>query len=66
MSGLLYLAGALVLGAGFIYWAVALLLNRDPSAPIQTFRYSILYLGALFVALLVDHYFYIGSEVILG
>jgi protoheme IX farnesyltransferase len=60
MSGLVYLIGALILGAGFVYWAVALLRDRDPSAPIQTFRYSILYLGALFIVLLVDHYFYIG------
>jgi protoheme IX farnesyltransferase len=34
-----------------------LLLNRNPAAPMETFRYSILYLAALFVALLVDHYF---------
>ena len=27
-----------------------------PGAEIRTFRYSIVYLGALFLALLVDHY----------
>ena len=56
MSGWLYLAGTLALGAGFIYWAVVLLLDKNPRAPLETFRYSILYLGVLFVFLLVDHY----------
>ena len=56
MSGWLYLAGASALGGGFIYWAVVLLRNRNPRAPLETFRYSIVYLGLLFVALLADHY----------
>jgi protoheme IX farnesyltransferase len=61
MSGLLYLAGAMALGAGFIYWAVVLLRNNNPRAPMQTFRYSIFYLGLLFVFLLADHYLVIQS-----
>lgn len=60
MSGLIYLAAAAALGIGFVYWAVVLLRGRNPRAPIETFRYSILYLMALFVALLVDHYLPIG------
>ncbi|MEQ8858223.1 MAG: heme o synthase [Pseudomonadales bacterium] len=56
MSGWLYLAGAIGLGAGFVYWAVVLLRNRNPRAPMETFRYSIVYLMVLFVILLVDHY----------
>jgi protoheme IX farnesyltransferase len=56
MSGWLYLAGALALGGGFLYWAIALLRNRNPRAPIETFRYSIVYLIVLFIVLLVDHY----------
>lgn len=55
-SGWLYLAAALALGAGFLYWAVALVRNRDPRAPMETFKYSIVYLMLLFVALLADHY----------
>ena len=43
MSGPLYLVAALGLGAGFVYWAVALL-RGDPKAPMATFRYSIIYL----------------------
>lgn len=56
MSGWVYLAGALALGAGFMYWACVLMIDSNPQAPIETFRYSILYLGVLFVFLLVDHY----------
>lgn len=56
MSGWLYLAGALALGAGFLYWAVVLMLAKNPKAPMETFRYSILYLGVLFLFLLIDHY----------
>lgn len=56
MSGLLYLTGATVLGAGFLYWAVVLLAGKNPRAPLQTFRYSIVYLMALFAVLLLDHH----------
>ncbi len=56
MTGLLYLAGALLLGLRFLYWAVVMLLNSREHAAIKTFRYSIVYLMALFVVLLVDHY----------
>ena len=55
-SGWLYLAAALVLGAGFLYHAVRLWWGRDERAPMATFRYSILYLSLLFGALLLDHY----------
>ena len=59
MSGLVYLVGALALGAGFLYWAIVLLVNRNPRAPLETFKYSIVYLMLLFVVLLVDHYWFI-------
>jgi protoheme IX farnesyltransferase len=61
MSGLVYLAGAVALGGGFLYWAVVLLLNRNPRAAIETFRYSIVYLMALFVVLLIDHYLFVAG-----
>lgn len=54
MSGFIYLAGALLLGAVFVQRAVALLRDR-PGAAKAAFRYSIVYLGALFAILLVDH-----------
>ncbi len=58
LSGPLYLLGALVLGAGFLYWAIELLRDRNPKAPMETFKYSIVYLMALFIVMLVDHYVY--------
>ena len=56
MSGWPYLLVALVLGAVFVFWAVALFKKQVKRAPIRTFRYSITYLTLLFLALLVDHY----------
>ncbi|MDH3374441.1 MAG: heme o synthase [Gammaproteobacteria bacterium] len=58
MSGLIYLATALGLGAVFLFYAIQM--RRDPeeaSLPMRTFKYSITYLGILFAALLIDHYF---------
>ena len=57
MTGLVYLSGALALGIGFIYHAVKLYRtgNSDEHA-MKTFSYSIFYLSALFVFLLLDHY----------
>ncbi len=60
MSGMIYLTGATVLGLRFLYWAIALLRNSRPHAAIKTFHFSITYLMALFVVLLVDHYLYLG------
>jgi protoheme IX farnesyltransferase len=58
LSGPLYLMGAVVLGGGFLYWAIVMMRGRNPNAPMETFRYSIVYLMALFVVMLVDHYLY--------
>ena len=58
MSGLIYLAAALVLGAIFLRHAIRMrLVPDDIELPMKTFKYSITYLGILFAALLVDHYF---------
>ncbi|WP_312961556.1 heme o synthase [Stutzerimonas nitrititolerans] len=56
MSGPLYLTAAALLGARFLYWAVVLYRDSRPHAAIRTFKFSIWYLFALFIALLVDHY----------
>ncbi len=58
MSGPLYLLGAVVLGVGFLYWAIVLMRGKNPNAPMETFRYSIIYLMALFVVMLIDHYLF--------
>jgi protoheme IX farnesyltransferase len=56
MSGLLYLVCAIGLGARFLHWSWVLYSDSKPHAAINTFKYSIWYLFALFIALLVDHY----------
>jgi protoheme IX farnesyltransferase len=56
MSGLLYLAGAVGLGIGFVYHAVRLLRSEGDGRAMKTFGYSIIYLTALFGLLLADHY----------
>jgi protoheme IX farnesyltransferase len=56
MSGWLYLLGALVLGGGFLYWALRLYWGADATLGMTTFKYSIVYLLALFAIMLADHY----------
>lgn len=56
MSGVIYLASAVLLGAGFIAYAWRLWRNYSDALARTTFRFSILHLSLLFAALLVDHY----------
>lgn len=56
MSGLIYLVSAVALGVAFIVYAVRLYVWYSDALARRTFRYSIVYLSALFAALLVDHY----------
>ncbi len=56
MSGLLYLAGAVGLGLGFVYHAWRLLRGEGDAWAMRTFGYLIVYLTALFAFLLADHY----------
>lgn len=56
MSGVVYLASAIALGAGFIGYAWKMYRNYSDALARKTFRYSIVYLSLLFGALLVDHY----------
>jgi protoheme IX farnesyltransferase len=56
MSGVLYFVAALALGGAFIGYATRIYLAYSDELARKTFRYSIVYLAALFAALLVDHY----------
>ncbi|MBI3937830.1 MAG: protoheme IX farnesyltransferase [Betaproteobacteria bacterium] len=56
MSGRAYLAAALALGAMFMHYAVRLHRRYSDALARRTFCFSIIYLWALFAALLVDHY----------
>jgi heme o synthase len=56
MTGLIYLAGALLLGGVFLLHAVQLYRNYSIELARATFKYSVWYLAALFSVLLLDHY----------
>ena len=56
MSGVVYLAAAVALGGLFLLYAVQLWRDYSDELARATFKYSIVYLAALFSALLVDHY----------
>jgi protoheme IX farnesyltransferase len=56
MSGWLYLASAVVLGAWFIAYGWMLWRDYSDALARKTFRFSIWHLSLLFAALLVDHY----------
>jgi len=57
MSGLIYIAGTIVLDAIFLSYAIRLQSGKDEQIAMKTFGYSILYLMLLFALLLIDHYF---------
>ncbi len=56
MSGLIYLAAAMLLNGRFLYFVLALQRGARADLPMRTFRFSINYLMLLFAALIVDHY----------
>jgi protoheme IX farnesyltransferase len=56
MSGPLYLGAAIALDAVFLWFAVRIYVAYSDRLAQRTFRYSIVYLTALFAALLLDHY----------
>ncbi|HKZ74120.1 MAG TPA: heme o synthase [Steroidobacteraceae bacterium] len=56
MSGLIYLAAALVLNGFFLYYALALKITARQELPMKVFKFSVTYLMWLFAALLIDHY----------
>jgi heme o synthase len=56
MSGLIYLAAALVLDGLFLYHALVLKISTRQELPMKVFRFSVNYLMWMFAALLVDHY----------
>ena len=58
MSGPFYLAGAVLLGGGFLYHSGRLLWGSNPAAAMDTVKYSITYLMALYIVMLVDHYLF--------
>ena len=56
MSGWIYFVGAMLLNAGFLYYAWKLYRHYSDALARRTFGYSIQYLSLLFALLLIDHY----------
>ena len=56
MSGLLYLISALLLGGWFVRYAVRLYRAYSDKLARALFKFSIIYLALLFLALLLDHW----------
>ena len=60
MSSWLYLVVAVVLSVGFCGYAFALWRNYSDELSRRTFRFSLVHLSVLFLALLIDHYLWLG------
>ena len=56
LSGWIYAAAATLLGLRFLYWSIEILREKNPDAPMATFKFSITYLMVLFIAMLADHW----------
>ena len=56
MSGWPYLLSACALGGVYLYYAVRIFVDYSDRLAQSAFRYSIVYLAALFAALLLDHW----------
>ena len=57
MSGAIYLGAAVVLNVVYLAYAFRIYFAYSDRLAQRAFRYSIVYLSALFAALLLDHYF---------
>lgn len=64
MSGWIYLIAAGILNALFLRYAIRLYRNYSDALARRTFWFSILYLSALFAALLIDHYAVLARAVL--
>lgn len=57
MSGNVYLLGAIILNIGLMAYALKLqFTEKDNRIALKTFQYSLVYLTALFIILLIDHH----------
>jgi protoheme IX farnesyltransferase len=64
MSGLFYLVNAVLLGGGFLYYAIRMQFDHADRLAMKTFSFSIVYLMIMFAALLIDHYIPLLASVI--
>ena len=57
MSGLLYFVGVSIANIVFLFYVLRLFFSDDKQHAMASFKYSIYYLGILFLFLLIDHYY---------
>jgi protoheme IX farnesyltransferase len=57
MSGLIYLIGVMIANLVFLFYVIRLFFSDDKKHAMASFKYSIYYLGILFLLLLIDHYY---------
>ncbi len=58
-SGWIYLLCVSALNIRFMYWVLRLNRSNEKAIALKTFRFSIMYLMYLFLALLIDHYYWV-------
>lgn len=56
MGALIYLVSTLILNSVFLFYVIKMMRVKDNKTAMQTFWYSIVYITAIFAALLFDHY----------
>ena len=59
MFGVVYLFSAIILGSIFLFYSFRLYKDETNESAMSTFAYSIIYLAALFAAMLIDHFIYL-------
>jgi len=62
MSGIIYFVGVTAANFIFLFYVMRLFFSDDKQHAMASFKYSIYYLGILFLLLLVDHYYLIMAR----
>jgi len=60
MSGLIYFIGVTFANIIFLLYVIRLFFSDDKKHAMAVFKYSISYLGILFLLLLIDHYYFLN------
>ncbi len=63
MSGLIYFVGVTFANVIFLLYVMRLFFSKDKQHAMAVFKYSITYLGILFLLLLIDHYYLLNSSI---
>ncbi|HSW92728.1 MAG TPA: heme o synthase [Gammaproteobacteria bacterium] len=63
MAGLIYFAGVTLANLVFLFYVIRLFLSENKKHAMATFKYSIYYLGILFLLLLIDHHYLLSRGI---